>query len=294
LNFQKLSYICQNLTVMKIKKCLILALLLLYLISCNSHKSENFLTQVQCGKTVFDYGTETQRAILLNGTINDSIKMRFFFDTGYLRDSIMVSDSLKDIIKENYASVSIGQFKSVQNIKYADNGDFFFKYFDSNTAFVGWHYFKNKIIKISYKEKFIEELHDISDLDNYYSIRIDTAYKSLTIPIEIHIQGKMIQENIIIDTGSNGFVNLSLNDAKKYSINLYNAKRMTGFSLNKKIETSFMAMDSLNAAGYSITDGKEIGFTKSQNKRLLGNQFFENFTIILDLKNFYLYLKPVE
>ena len=114
----------------------------------------------------------------------------------------------------------------------------------------------------------------------------------LLIPVKVHIQGECIEDNLLLDTGNNGYIFLGKYYVDKYSIDL------TTDAPLKFAMTAGGFHSSISLPGDSVVLGKfaipdvTVNFSTSGNlrSRMLGNRVLEHFTLILDLENFYLYL----
>lgn len=245
----------------------------------------------------FRYEHVKQKAILLDGLINDSILVNALFDTGLTQNKIYTTDSLKEFLSKDTVLLQIGSFTNMMQIDYVAKNHFFFQHFGSNTAFIGWSFFKDKIIRISYKNKQIQVIEDLSTLSDQYSkVKIDKSdWNGLFIPITVHIQGKKITEKIIIDTRNNRGIDFGKAIQTKYAINTKNALHVTGQNSQGDNNKYFLMPDSIKIDRHTVPVNKYVGFwINRENPGLLGNEILDQFDIILDLKDFYLYIRPVE
>lgn len=240
----------------------------------------------------FEYSEEKQKAILLNGTLNDSIPLKILFDTGDFGIGIRVSDSLKGMLDGNDNFLQIGVAKNPVNVSFLNKDNWFFRYLGANAACIGWDFFSNKIIEISYQHKYIRELKNPPQSTIYKRVKIDNRMR---IPIKILIQGNWITKNTLMDTGYNGLLDLSSDIIDDYSINMDSAQPVISFMPSGDLQKWFIPFDSISVCSYSISASHPLGIIQGKWKGgLLGNAFFDNFDVILDLKNYYLYLKPIE
>ena len=274
----------------------ILLLVLLINLSCTGRvDKKNDVVQadaIPANAIPFEYDEKQQRAILLKGNLNDTIPINLFFDTGMGGNRIFVSDSLKNCLGDDSCTVQIGNSLSLQQkLFYIDNDNFFIKYFGQNTAHIGWDFFDNKIIKISYQQKYIQILDSTEGLGGYTCL----PFNYLGIEIEVFVQEKHIKEFVCIDTGFNGFVLFNNNIIEKYAINMDNAQRIQ--TLDRSLRQYRLNADSINA-GCVLSGKQTVEFLAEMNpdryaySEILGNAFLENFEIILDFKEFKMYIKP--
>lgn len=297
---------------MKNIKLIIFLFIISTLLSCNA-KSINSTTVAMTdtipeGAIPFEYDFKLKKAILIPGTLNDSIPLRYWLETGaemIFSDSLDSNFEKKEVSRIYYnvrkpMTVQIGQWKQVYgdsiDAYHLDKESFIFKWIGYDMALLPWMFFDKKIIEISFSKQYIRELSDTKNLLGYDSVKIEIQGRSLIMPVIVILQGKEIKEFVVMDTGSNGDVNFGSNIVSKYNIksdSAYFGKRRTidgfkaGFSL---------LVDTIKIGNNFVTEGHYAAFSLDENysSGLIGNKFFENFDIVLDLKNYYLYLKPIE
>lgn len=168
------------------------------------------------------------RFIFMDGVVNDSISVNIFFDTGSIKYDIIISDSLRKVIGNDSILLKIGSFEKNILAKSYPTDNPFFSTFGANTVCIGWSYFRDKTIEISYKDRKIRELSDSTYYSRGYTkIKIDkTKWNELLIPITVYIQDKEITEKVSIDTGSNGSVDFGSQILSKYEINTTGEKKL--------------------------------------------------------------------
>lgn len=246
----------------------------------------------------FEYDETMNKAIVLNGLLNDSIPMRILFDTGS-PGGIMVSDSLKGKLAEN-VDVKIGKFKVNMPVGYEDkNRPVFSPCLGNSGAVITWRFFEDKILKISFEHKYIQVLENLNDEEGYDSIQLKkhpTMY-FMILPIKVYLQGKVIPLDLLFDSGANYYATfIEPRLAAPYSLNLDSAKYNKGSDPYKK---GFrIKADSIGFGKYNVPT-KRVGVTFNPKfeydpyiSGLLGIQYMENFELILDFKKFVLYIKP--
>jgi hypothetical protein len=270
-------------------KYLNLILLALVLFSCENRASSAF--SIPPDAIPFEYSEEKQKAILFNGMMNDTVPLKILFDTGNFNNGIEVSDSLQGILMESDNWLQIGTAKRLININFHDKNNQFFQYYGANMACIGRNFFHNKIIEISYQHKYIRELEHIPQSTEYRCVKIDSA--KLTIPVEILIQGNWIKNNVLLDTGYNGLLDLNADIIGDYSINMDSAQSVTSINVLGKRQGWFVPFDSISVGGCSIPGFCPVEIS-NRAMGIIGNTFLDNFDIILDLKDYNLYLKPIE
>lgn len=305
-----------NLYIMKPIKLYLLIPILLFLPSCNNQSADNSRVGINDsipeGAVPFEYDFKYKKCILIPGTLNDSIPFKYWLDTG-MRDMVF-SDSLasnferKEFTKQHSKvqktmKVRIGGWK----LAYGDSVDAY--YLDKNNPIFGflgggvgilpWKFFDKKILEISFSKQYIRELYNTKELQGYDSVKIKVENRFLGIPVVVSVQGKKIKEFVIIDTGSNGGISFSNSMVSKYGIksdSAYFGQSLNTVGLRKKF--SFKS-DTFQTGKIFLTKKYNVSFCLDKQRPyplsgLLGTQILEHFDIVLDLKNYCLYLKPVD
>jgi len=266
-----------------------------FILSCKQQQSADIKTVLfDCDeKTVpFDYDEKMLKLMIFKGTLNDSISLNVMFDTGGNSNHILLSDSLAGLLADTMVNLQIGVYKSSVPIFAIDRNNHAFRYFD---AIIGWQFFKDKIIEISYQHKYIRELDTIPVSTDFFPIKME-AINKVRIPIKIFVQGKCIEEDFSIDTGFNGDIMLGKYFLDKNKIDLTGAYIGASQTIAGPLSGGSIPGDSIELGKFVLPETR-IGFSTTNvgmHNRLVGNKVFEHFTVILDLKNFYLYLKPNE
>jgi len=256
------------------------------IVSCGNSGKQNQATTIP-----FKYNNEFLKLIIFSGTLNDSIPMYIMFDTGSSKKEIILSDSLAELL-DTTVCLQIGTYKDSLPVFVLDRSNF--KRFVFN-AILGWQFFEDKIIEISYQDKYIRELDTIPDSSDFFSIKMEMLQNNMfAVPIKVYVQGECIEDNLLIDTGNNGYISLGKYFVDKYKIDLSNAQRL--FSISPGGITNYsISVDSVVLGKFTLPN-VSVNFITSGNPRarMIGNKILEHFTVILDLRNFYLYLKPNE
>jgi len=242
---------------------------------------------------LFDYDDKMLKLMIFNGTLNDSISLNVMFDTGSNERLIVLSDSLTELI-DTTANLQIGIYKFSAPVYAVDRNNYMFKYFD---AIFGWQFFEDKIIEISYQHKYIRELDTMPVPNEFFPIKMKVNNNiSIRIPVKIYAQGKCIEEDFSIDTGFNGDIMLGKYFLDKNKIDLTSAYLGAAQTVAGSFPGGSILGDSIILGKFTLPDTR-ISFSTTSigtQNRLVGNKVLEHFTVILDLKNFYLYLKPNE
>jgi len=231
------------------------------------------------------------RMLILEGIVNDSLPFKVFFDTYAGGSSFSISDSLKNFFVSDSAFVQIGRFKKQMQINYlrSDQRNFFdADALGKNSIMVGWQFFENKIIEFDFQNQCILVYDELPDITEYSKIKIELSQSSkLIIPVQVVVQGKTMEDSVIIDTGYNGYVTLSSKHFKKQGI------YATHSNFGKSTTCPIILADTIKIGDlYVINQNKDMYILYS-NRSLgsLGTKTMENFSVILDLINYDLYLK---
>ena len=252
----------------------------------------------------FEYDSK-DKAILLNGIINDSIQLRLFFDTGTSFNNprtVLLSDSIRQFLQDSVCRLKVGDIEheySIGNFR-MKMFDFVFQHFSKGTSVLDIDFFENEIIKISYREKYFQRLNNTNGLEDYTCVQLipKKEYNGcLGIEIEVFVQGKQIKEIVMIDTGFNGFAAFNNSVVEKYGIDTEKAQKIQ--SLNHSLRQYRLTADSIKAG--CVFSGRntveflsEYHLSGAPHSGVLGNAFLENFEIILDFKNHVMYIKPLD
>ncbi|HEY6915570.1 MAG TPA: hypothetical protein VI413_12920 [Paludibacter sp.] len=294
-------------------KLYLLAPILLILLSCNSPSSQTTratdIDSIPEGAVSFEYDFNLKRAILIPGTLNDSVPLWYFLETGFLK--MTFSDSLtSDFEKkedkngfrkiEKTMEVRIGGFERI----YGDSVDAYC--FDKNDmlfrwrgtgGILPWQFFDQKIIEISFSKQYIRELSGTRDLTGYDSVKMEVENGFLGIPVAVSVQGKKIKAVVTIDTGCNGDISFSNNIIFKYGIKSDNAFFGKAHLLHGFNSAFSFKSDTVQVGKFILTQNNYVSFSLDRQRPypfsgLLGNGILEKFDLVLDLRNYYLYLKP--
>ena len=234
---------------------------------------------------------------ILDGIVNDSLHLKVFFDTGTSGNRFFISDSLKNLFVRDSACVQIGKFKKRMGIKYLGSSQgSLIDLFGKNTILVGWKFFENKIIEFNFKNQHIFVYEELPDVTEYSKTKITLHHPQntpLLIPVQVVLQGKTIEDTVIIDTGHNGYIDFNIKQVEKQGIDkidaFYGKSTVSGGSLpGFSIPADTIKIGTLYVANQNI----RISF--SNHPGLLGTKTMENFSVILDLINFDLYLKKID
>ena len=286
------------------KKCILFLIpLFTFFVMCQSNNKKEETVLVLPSDTIpMQYSNENPRyrycLPILNGIVNDSLHFDVFFDTGSSGNNFRIPESFKNLFDSNSAFVQIGKLKKQMRIAFwGSNQSSIISIMGNNTIVVGWRFFENRIIEFDFQNQRILVYDELPDITEYSKIKISISYDKPLIPAQVVIQGKTIKsDSLLIDTGCNDYMVVSPKHIEEQGIDTINAQyQWTTVSGGLKPNFSIPA------------DTIKIGdlFTVNQNTRisfhdytgdfgLLGTKTLENFSVILDLINYDLYLKKID
>lgn len=288
----------------------ILLLLLFISFSCSpkdgikkdSVKSEDTLFQGIEIPIYYDYDWQ---AISFDISINGNDTLYAVFDTG--ADGVSIPQNLKDnyfkyrdslhVTANKYSKVFTEDVNFVRwDIGRRSSEDDF----SEPRVLIGWDFFENEIIELSFNNKYIRILDNTDHLIEYDSISFIKEKNGLFISTLITIQEKKVNVLSLIDTGFNStiisdksiFTNLDYTESEKIYAIFSGDKRFSGNLL--LADTIKVGNSNICNKNICITDKNEINGKRKIEKSLIGCGFFENFTVVLDFKNNTLYMKPIK
>ena len=249
------------------------------------------------GTVPFEYDN-FKKGIILDAIVNDTLHLKAFFDTGSIGVAMSGVFSKNENKKDTLTpfKLQIGPWIYKQpNTEYIDNKILFD--FHGCDLLCGGVFFVDKIIEISFEHHYIRELENTKNLGNYDKI----PFKSLNgkchpvIKAKACIKGKTIEGEFLIDTGYNGTIKVSSSLVKEYKISTKDDFEFESVGISKNNKNVRSNADTIQVGCNYITN--TIAFLETENNRaigLIGNKFFDNFSVVLDFKNNYLYLKPIK
>jgi hypothetical protein len=257
---------------------------------CNG-KSKIHPEKTNASESVIDtIPVEYKGRLFASGIINDSIPLKVAFDTGVAE--LILPDYIKSRLNEkDSVRLKIGSFK----IAFAKAS--FTK--ENNSAILGWKYFKNKIMEISYKGSYINVLESLPNVAGYDCIDYKIKGHLLVAPVKVNIEGYSLTINdVAIDTGLNESLIFKQDEAP--GLNYKCAKKGIVYTLYGKEDLFVFTSDTI-CLGESYISNKKVATGNqrmfkvfSSCNGMIGNRFFENFSVIFDFPNQRMYLKPIE
>ena len=269
----------------------LIPLFLIFVMCQNSNKKKETVHVFPSDTIPMQYspGYPNFRMLILDGIVNDSLPFKVFFDTHAGGSSFSISDSLKNFFVSDSAFVQIGRFKKQMRINYlrSDRRNFFdLDALGKNSILVGWQFFENKIIEFDFQDPRIFVYEELPDITEYSKIKIELSQSSkLIIPIQVVVQEKTLEDSVIIDTGHNGYVTLSSKHVEKQGI------YATHSNFGKSTTCSIISADTIKIGDLYVTNQEMNVFYSNRSLGLLGTKTMENFSVIMDLINYDLYLK---
>jgi len=305
----------KNYNLMNPIKLYLFILILLFLSSYNNQsaaKTRAELTDsIPEGAVPFEYDFKMKKIIFIPGALNDSIPLRYLFDTGFKKMTFsdsLASDIERKEVKNGFSKVQktmkvrIGGFErdygnSVEAY-YLDKRNSLFGFLGPDVGIIPWQFFDKKIIEISFSKQYIKELSSTKNLSGYDSVKMKVENGMLGIPVVVSVQGKKIREFVAIDTGCNGDISFSNSMVSKYGIksdSAYFGKNLLVYGFQKGFS---ITSTNIAVGKNSLTEKSYVSFAHDEQRPypfsgLLGTGILEHFDIVLDLKNYWLYLRPI-
>lgn len=280
----------------------VLSIFTVILFCLNIHAQTN--SNIAIDSVYANFDRNMKRVFICEAVIEDSIDTKIFFDTGTY--GLIVSDSLKIWDKTtNPKKIKIGNnYKSYLSYPFGNLDEMptrnpVFSLLGVG-AVVGWDFFEGKIIELSYKHQYIKLLESVEDLTNlgYKCIPMKRSRNVWGVPSEVVINGKKFNVDLMIDTGNTGALVFNYDMIDKFQIDSKNmSDKSVGASVDSKQRKTTKAESICILSSDKITD-VNIAFRSTDRRSpfdgILGNVYFQNFSVILDFQNGDLYLKKIE
>ena len=140
-------------------------------------------------------------------------------------------------------------------------------------------------------------------MQNYHCVKMKIENGFLGIPVVVSVQGKKIKAFITIDTGSNAGISFSNSIVSKYGIKSSDAFFETALRSDGFQKSFAIKSDTIQVGDFFLTEktlkGKNfVSFAMNKQREypfsgLLGTALLEHFDIVLDLRNYCIYLKLI-
>jgi len=255
---------------------------LVFVSSCSS-KQQQQQEQVSFSDTIpMQYNQDNFYIPTLDAVVSDSLHFKLFFDTGQPGKWFATFDDFRSKIGDS-AYLQIGKTKIPMPVEFIGSNkplyQLLYHLYGEHALLMGWEFFDNKIIEFSFENKYLLVYGKLPDITGYSKIKISrSGFPFLEIPMEFVLQGKTIKDTAaIIDTGNNSYLSVSSELLKKYDINVANATIDT-----IKIGYNYVAKQNML-----------VGFRNKGGPTLIGVRTLDDFSVILDLINYDLYLKKI-
>ena len=225
----------------------------------------------------------------LDAVVNDSLHFKLFFDTGQPGKFFAAFDDFRSKIGDS-AYLQIGKTKMLMPVEFIGSNKPLYQLlnhlFGEPALLMGWEFFDNKIIEFSFENEYLIVHEKLPDITGYSKNEISrSGFPFLEIPIEFVLQGKIIKDTAaIIDTGNNSHLVISVSSEllKKYDINPPNGFRSLPID-TIKIGNQYVAAE----------QNMRLVYNNKKGPTLIGVRTLDNFSVILDLINYDLYLKKI-
>lgn len=242
---------------------------------------------------------QNKRGIIMDAVINDTLHTRVFFDTGshglFVADTLNIFDESETVKwiqigndKKQYYDFPKGILDKV------DYRNPVFSWFNVG-AIIGWDFFEGKIIEISYKDRYIKEIQPTDITPDYEPVPMRNGDNKWGIPGTFSVLNKKLNEYIMIDTGNTSTLTFNHDVPEKYDIDLNNTEQGTTSTAIGGENRSIIYADTIAIGSKHYITNQRIAFRGIERRSpfagLLGNIYFENFSIILDFKNNIFYIK---
>jgi hypothetical protein len=249
--------------------------------------------------------------IYIEGSINNSVPLRFFFDNGSDNTVIFPSSVKKgldikfdDSVLNN--GIDVRKTSNFNNLKVArlkwDNTWVMYinkQIGDNADGTIGYDLFEDKIIEFDY-DKMIMIVHDSSfKLDNSYS-GFKMELNGGEVPFletTLVIDSKPYKKFLMLDMGATGCIFLNQKFVSKNS--LYDKMKSIGESnrggaSNGTIKTALVILPELRLGKFTLNElpiNLQLSSTNDGNGEL-GMDVLKRFNLILDYQNNMIYMKP--
>lgn len=248
--------------------------------------------------------------IILDATLNDSVQIKALFDTGawglaipkkYKTSTEPESDEWPPRDRER---LRIGNKTRSMITTYTSERSQFLQWFKGECVLLGWDFFEDEIVAISYDKKYIQLIDRtaLGDMQGYSCVSFAERGRRLLIPASVCVQEKRIEGNFWIDTGLNASLFFTYNIPQEYNLELDNVLAGQAKGLEQKVSKISVLQADTIAIGKNYISHRDVLFTDQdwsvfgKNDMyigLIGNQFFHDFSVIFDFGENKLYLKPL-
>ncbi len=250
------------------------------------------------------YNLDSIKLIYFDAILNDTDNVVIIWDTGANRVT-MPNLFINSLNEEDRLKLKIGSNELIykEEIYFSDvfNQGIIARKRRKNILFTGWNLFKDKIVEVSYANRYIRILKNSNNLEGYECIPFSIKNNKLFTNIYVSMQSKTFHiKDALIDTGFNESF---ISDSRELSgIDMKKSRQVPGLASPNKnpFDGNFLLADRISIGNIHVDSimicVTEMGALKFGNwtfTNILGNTFFEKFSVIFDFRNQKLYLKPL-
>lgn len=272
-----------------------------------------FLILTSCNSAKINFVYDGHIYVKVNNINSQKINGNFIYDTGapffYLDSSFCVNSEIKFLYTKRSRIMGVGnEEKNINNVNdtilYQINE---LKNYSNNTSILnlknilgkkvdgllGVNSFYNKKHKINFTRNKITLTNKCKAFDQ---IKIEFKNNQILVPLEVKFSNdKIIKGNFVLDTGSS--TTCITSNHKINSINIVHFKSIGGIGGESDGYTTFakkLSIGNNNIINHPVEISKDSlgAFSENNYDGILGNDILDDFDVIVDLKNEYLYLKP--
>lgn len=250
-----------------------------------------------------EFDKNMKRVFIVDAIINDSIKSKVFFDSGtyglIVADSLHVWDTTT-----NPKKLQIGEYYNAY-LSYPagllDNGDTRNPVYKTLGigAIVGWDFFDGKIVELSYENQYIKVLKSTNHLVESGYVRIPMKKRGNVwgVSSTITLQGKRMEVWLMVDTGNSSTATLNHNLIDKYEVDQASSSIGATADATGVGKRYIFPADTIRVLGAESLVDRNIAFRDTGRRSpfdgILGNTYFQEYSVVLDFRNGDIYLKKV-
>lgn len=287
-----------------------MAVIFLSIWSCNNNQTSRAVNRQTPVSPDFIYSDTISieyrhNSIYLEGIVKDTLAVGIMFDTGAY--GLIASNNMREKFEGcDSLTLQIGnQTHTYNKVKYIDSDTFkgIKRQTGKDGILLGWDFFKDKCVEISYNNQYLRVFDSLPCWDSYDRIKLSLNNNYLITPVRVNIQNKSFLLDLILDTGLNE--SLVTHQGATPGLDYSDSpKGGRGKMFNNHINRINSLIADTIRVGDTYMTNTHIGFLEKDIFKtgdgkgqlyngLLGNGFLENFSVIIDFKNEYLYLKPI-
>lgn len=177
---------------------------------------------------------------------------------------------------------------------------------DRADGIVGFGFFKDRILKINYKDQWWEIYRELAqvDLTGFTEIPVEISENRILIPVEIDLTGDLtIDGKCLLDLGTSRSIILTSVTAKRHNLNQEIEHKVRYESSQSGVGGKSSGYDfrsqSIRIGPYQL-NGAVLDYALDQSGALssdrylglLGNEVLDRFVVLIDYRGSNIYLKP--